>query len=170
VRFEAETLERGGGSFTIEQVSRRQAVICDVDGTLCDVSSIRHYVAAAGDKDFDAFHRESRHCPPNEQALDFCRRHHAAGRVVVVVVVTARMDRRYGVTKAWLDQWIPVPFDGPIMRPDGLIHSDVEVKRRIHRYLGTITTSSRRATTTPRIVALWTELGIPVEIVPGWEQ
>ena len=147
---------------------RRAAVIVDCDGTLVNVSSIRHHVATPGEKDFDAFHRESRHCPPNEQALEFCRRHHAAGHVVVVV--TARMERHFDVTKAWLDEFMNVPFDGPIMREDGLRYSDVVIKRGIHRYLSRHYNIVAACDDNPAIIELWKELGIPVEIVPGWEE
>ena len=40
------------------------AVIVDIDGTLVDVSSVRHHVAGPGKRNFDAFHRESADCPP----------------------------------------------------------------------------------------------------------
>ena len=145
---------------------RRKAAIVDMDGTLCDVTSVRHHVMGPV-KDFDAFHQGSRHCPPNEQALEFCRRHYAAGHVIVVV--TARMDRHYEVSRAWLDDFMPVPFDGPIMREDNLRHSDVSVKRRIYAYLSRHYEIVAACDDNPPIVALWRELGVPeVEVVPGW--
>lgn len=150
---------------------RTKAVIVDMDGTLCDVSSIRHHVIVTDDhpeKDFDAFHQASKDCPPNEQALDFCRRAHEAG--YVVVVVTARKDRHYAVSKTWLDEHMPVPFDGPIMRPDDLNYSDVVIKRKIHKYLARHYDIRGACDDNPAIVALWKELGIPVEVVPGWEE
>jgi hypothetical protein len=150
---------------------RRKAVLVDVDGTLTNVSSIRHHVIVTADhpaKDFDAFHQASGDCPPHEQALDYCRRHYEAGHVVVVV--TARMERHYDVTKAWLDRWMPVPYDGPIMREDGLRHSDVSVKRRIYNYLSRHYEIVACCDDNPAILELWDELGIPeIEIVPGWE-
>ncbi|MFV8051350.1 MULTISPECIES: hypothetical protein [Mycobacteriaceae] len=48
------------------------AVIVDVDGTLCDVSSVRHFVAARP-KDFDAFHSAAETCPPHTHVLDEVR-------------------------------------------------------------------------------------------------
>jgi hypothetical protein len=145
---------------------RPKAVIVDCDGTLVNVSAIRHHVACEP-KDFDAFHEESRFAPPNQQALDYCVRHHEAGDVVVVV--TARMERHYSVTRAWLDEHMPVPFDGPIMREDGLRYSDVVIKRRIHSYLSRNYRIVGACDDNPAIIALWQELGIPVEIVPGWK-
>lgn len=149
---------------------RPKAVIVDCDGTLANVASVRHHVVVTDDhpeKDFDAFHQASRYCPPNEQALEFCRRHYTTGHVIVVV--TARMERHYEVTKAWLDEHMPVPYDGPIMREDGLRYSDTVIKRRIYAYLTRNYQIVGACDDNPAIVALWKELGIPVEIVPGWE-
>lgn len=147
---------------------KSKGVIVDCDGTLCDVSSIRHHVRTPGAKDFDAFHQASGDCPPNEQALEFCRRHYAAGHVICVV--TARMERHYTVTKTWLDKYMPVPYDGPIMRPDGLIHTDVSVKTRIYNYLARNYTIVACIDDNPKILELWAKIGIPeIETVPGWE-
>lgn len=144
-----------------------KAVIVDMDGTLCDIRAIRFLVATPGAKDFDTFHRAARSCPPNRQALDFCRRHYASGRVIVVV--TARMERHYASSRAWLDEHLPVPFDGPIMRPEGMRHSDVAVKSRILRYLVRNYDIRAACDDNPSIIALWREHGIPVEVVPGWQ-
>jgi hypothetical protein len=163
------------------QPRRLKAVIADMDGSLVNVSSIRHYVSGPV-KDFDAFHAASRHCPPNEQALEFCRRHYAAGEVIAVV--TARMERHYETSAGWLDDYLlpellaipralylPVGYDGPIMRPDGLTHSDVSVKRRIYRYLTRHYEIVAACDDNPSILPLWEEMGIPeIERIPGWEE
>ena len=147
---------------------RPKCALVDVDGTLADISAIRYHVTTPGvEKDFDAFHRASKDCPPHEQALAFCRRHHAAGHVVCVV--TARMERHYDVTKNWLDRHMPVPYDGPIMREDGLRYSDVVIKRRIYHYLSKSYDIRWACDDNPAIVSLWKELGLEVEVVPGWE-
>jgi len=39
------------------------AALVDIDGTLVDVSSVRHHVAGPGKRNFDAFHRESAGLP-----------------------------------------------------------------------------------------------------------
>ncbi len=150
---------------------RPDAVLADMDGTLVNVSSVRHYVTADGEKDFDKFHEAARHCPPNEQALEFCRRHHAAGRLVLVG--TARMAMHYATSKGWLDDYLlpVVPYDGPIMpRWNGCIYSDVVVKRWMFRYLSRQVNIVAAIDDNPPIVQLWEELGIPeIEVVPGWE-
>lgn len=145
------------------------AVIVDVDGTLCDVSSVRHHIATRP-KNFGAFHAGSAQCPPVAQTLAFIEAHHAAGRVIVVV--TARMYQWEGLTRTWLNQHLTVPYVGPFMRGDDDLRPDVEVKRRIHeilvrdyryRFVEAIDDN-------PSIVALWHELGIPTTVVPGWNR
>lgn len=147
------------------------AVLVDMDGTLCDISAIRHHVVApAGQtdfvKDFDAFHQASGDCPPHQQALDYCQRNYDAGHVIVVV--TARMEKHYDVSMRWLRKYMPVPFDGPIMRQDNMRYADSEVKRNIHKYLSRNYRIVGACDDNPAIIALWEEFGIPVEIVPGW--
>lgn len=144
---------------------RAKAVIADVDGTLADVRAIRHHVLARP-KDFDAFHAASAHVPPHAQALDFVTRHHAAGHVILVV--TARRERWLDVTRTWLHRHMPVPFDGPFHRPDHDLRPDVQVKADIFRYLSRHYDIRGAVDDNPNVVALWTRLGIPVEVVPGW--
>ena len=63
------------------------AVIFDVDGTLADVTSIRHHVLQRR-KDFDAFHSLSVNVPPHADVVSLAHDVQAAGHAVVVV--TAR--------------------------------------------------------------------------------
>jgi hypothetical protein len=147
-------------------MTRPKAVIVDVDGTLADVRGIRHHVAQKP-KDFDAFHAASAGVPPNQQAIDFAQRHHDAGHVILVV--TARRQQWLGVTQAWLDRHLPVPFDGPFHRADDDYRPDVQVKRDIFRYLARHYDIRGAIDDNPGVIALWDELGVPVEVVPGWE-
>ncbi len=143
------------------------AVIVDVDGTLCDVSSLRKHVSSRP-KNFDAFHAGSAQCPPIAQTLEFIDHHYGAGRTIVVV--TARCYRWEGLTRAWLNRHVTVPFEGPFMRGDDDYRPDVDVKRRIHEIL--VHEHGYRIVEAiddnPAIVALWQELGIPTTVVPGW--
>ena len=143
----------------------RTAVIVDMDGTMVNVDSIVHHLLNNKRRDFDRFHRESAHCPPNQKALDFCDRAVADGHAVVIV--TARTYAYQEVTIEWLSRHLVHPYDGPYMRGDGDTRPDVEVKREIHRILtedhgyrivGAIDDN-------PPIIDLWTSLGIPVEVV-----
>jgi hypothetical protein len=145
----------------------KDAVIVDVDGTLCDVTQLHPLLVGKG-RDLNAFHKASADMPANNQALRFCERHHAADRVVVVV--TARMYRWEQLTLDWLGKYVTFPFVGPFMRDDHDIRPDVEVKRDIY---GILTSDHRynivaACDDNPSIVELWESLNIPVEVIPGW--
>ena len=143
------------------------AVIFDVDGTLCDVSSIRHFVARPkGEKDFHAFHSAAAACPPHQWVLDAAHEWAASG--VAVLVVTARSEE-WAVPTLWWHLLNEVPFTDIFHRPlrdfrkDVLIKTDIlaEIRRRgynvVHAY-----------DDNPAIIALWVSENIPVTEVPGW--
>lgn len=149
-------------------MTQREAVIVDVDGTACDVSSVRHFVESHP-KDFDAFHSGAEKCPPHAFVLEEVAEHHRSGRTILVV--TARMYRWEASTRAWLDRHMPAPYEGPFMRGDRDFRPDVEVKRDIYRVL-TADHEFRIAHAiddNPAILQLWGELGISTTAVPGWD-
>lgn len=148
-------------------MSALEAAIVDVDGTLCDVSAIRHLVTGKR-KDFAAFHSAASDCPPNHAVLAEVQYLYGCG--YDIIVVTARMYQWELATRTWLNQHMPVPYLGPFMRGDNDLRSDVDVKRDIHRIL-TGDYGHRIVhciDDNPAIVALWHELGIPTTVVPGW--
>jgi FMN phosphatase YigB (HAD superfamily) len=150
------------------QDERPKAVIVDMDGTLVDVSSVRHHVRKSkGEKDFDAFHAESIDCPPNQQALDFCQRHHEQGDVILVV--TARLHKWFYVSLIWLEENMTVPYEGPFMRRDNDFRPDLEIKREIFDKLIRDYDIVAACDDNPNVIALWEEKGLAVEIIPGWE-
>lgn len=83
------------------QGNRIPAVLVDLDGTLVDVRSIRHYVEN-GNHDFDAFHLESINCPPNQKVLELLEALSSQG--LAVLVVTARTEKYRRLTDFWLAQ------------------------------------------------------------------
>lgn len=148
---------------------RQPAVIADMDGTLVDVSSVRHHVVRTDgkEKDFDAFHAESVHCPPHQMAIEFCEQAHAEG--LVVVVFTARMYKWFDVCQQWLQREMTVPYDGPFMRPNGDRREDRGVKLDMYRYYSRMYDFRRAIDDNPKIVPLWEKLGLPTTVVPSWD-
>lgn len=150
------------------------AIIVDVDGTLCDVTSVRHHVTETP-KDFKAFHDGARDCPPHDYVVGSCAGlNYFCG--LTIIVVTARMYTWYDPTVSWLEDHLQpalvTPYIGPFMRGETDYRPDYEVKRDIHRILtedygynivGALDDN-------PSICALWEELGIPVDVIPGWSQ
>lgn len=148
---------------------RPKARILDVDGTLCDVTSVRHHVLRPRDqKDFEAFHAGSRNCPPNQIAIDYAIETVELG--MIPVVVTARMERWAQLTGEWLREHMPVEFDGPFHRADGDRRSDRVVKLEILRYLRWHYDIRGAIDDNPQVVDLWRSQGIPVVVVPGWDE
>lgn len=141
------------------------AVIVDVDGTLVDVSSVRHHVTGPK-RNFDAFHSASADCPPIAQTLTWVEEMHDAGHHILVV--TARMEKWRNLTQAWLDRHLPRPHTELVMRRDGDYRPDNVVKREIHAKLASRYQIRFAADDNPNVIALWEELGIPVTVVPGW--
>ena len=141
------------------------AVIIDVDGTLANVSGIRHHVMARP-KRFDRFHAESVDCPPNQQAVDIARAAHAAGQAVLVVTARRAMWRHH---TAWFLALHGIPSDALIMRGNDDHRPDVEVKRDILWQIRTRWTPVLAVDDNPKVLALWESEGIPTVVIPGWE-
>lgn len=148
-------------------IRRPEAVIVDVDGTLCNVTSVRHHVLNRP-KDFDAFHREAETCPPHQQAIDFCWKHFQAGRDILFV--TGRMEMWRASTQTYIFRTLPgMRVWGPWMRPQGDYRPDVEVKTDIFNQIAEYWDVVAAIDDNPNIIALWKGLGIPTEVVPGWD-
>jgi len=146
-----------------------EAVLFDMDGTLCDVRAIRHHVlggpANGYRKNFDAFHRDAVNCPPNAWVVDAARAEHAAARAVLVV--TAREARLRNSTAFWLALH-GVPSDAMWMRANGDYRPDHVVKREILAKIRQQYRPVHAYDDNPAIVELWRSEGIPVTVVPGW--
>lgn len=139
------------------------AVIFDMDGTLCDVRGIRHYVTGER-RNFDAFHRSSLFCPPNAWVVNFARGLPRES----VVIVTARDARYERVTRDWLAKH-EVGFAALYMRPWGDQRPDYVTKAEI---LERIRADGYRPVVAvddnPSVIALWKENGISTITVPGF--
>lgn len=157
-------------------MTRMKARLVDVDGTLCDVSAVRHHVVgkARGEKDFDAFHNEAEFCPPHDMAVEYMRETARLG--MVNVVVTARMETHLGTTKRFVDRvarfadGTPIPYDGPLhARAEGDFRSDVVVKLEMLRYLRRHYDVVGAIDDNPAVVELYTNAGLVVVVVPGFD-
>ena len=146
-----------------------EAVIVDVDGTLCDVSGIRHYVLRDPTRpNFDRFHAASAFCPPIASTLAWVDAHRAAGRTIIIV--TSRKRRWEHLTRTWLRKW-EIDYDWLLMRADSDQRKDREVKASILRRVRAKGYEVVAASDdNPAIVALWRSEGIEVTVVPGWDQ
>jgi len=110
----------------------RDAVIYDLDGCLCDTSSIQYLVDGPGDRDFHAFHAAAADCPPLPQVADAARADHAEGRAVVVVTSREFIWRDQAID--WLTRH-DVPYDGLYLRIVGDYRKDTVVKAEMWDHL-----------------------------------
>lgn len=145
-------------------MNRKPAVIVDMDGTLCDASSVFDLqVEPDGVADFRA---GSAQCPPNPAVVDWCLDHHSRGHAILIV--TGRDAWARGLTAQWLSEHLPVPIAGLHMRRDGDFRSNVDIKREIHSQLAATYDIRAAIDDDPEIVELWHEIGIPVAMVLDW--
>ena len=100
------------------------AVIADLDGTLCDVSEIQHLVEGE-ERDFHAFHARSADCPPVDAVVEAVRAAKAAGRGILVV--TSREFIWRDLTLDWLARH-EIPYDELVMRIVGDYRPDDVIK------------------------------------------
>lgn len=147
------------------RIYRPKTIVFDMDGTLVDVSSVRHYVLGKK-KNFDSFHRESVNCPPIPRVL--AHAHMAREDGYQVIQVTARSEKYRRHTSWWLADH-KVPSDGLYMRPDGDYRPDYDVKKDILDSLLETFNIVKAFDDNPTIVRLWAEYGIPCVVIPGWE-
>jgi phosphoserine phosphatase len=151
----------------------RSVALVDMDGTLANVSGIRHMVDGLKQKkDFHAFHRASEFVPANKQAIDFCKRHHKAGNGIVIV--TARMEEWKPHTTRFYNRELVEAHGVPVLdsfyRPNGDYRKDYEVKKEILTRIRELYIPVAAIDDNPNIITLWEEEQIPeIEIVPGWD-
>lgn len=146
---------------------RREAIVFDVDGTLCDVRTVRHFVesstrAQGFKRDFESFHSGSLECPPHTQVLQMAIRAHNFG--FAVLVVTGREARWRELTLKWLNA-NHVPFDELWTRVDRDYRPDRMVKAEIagvisERYRALLAIDDRLD-----IIDVWQRAGISTMLV-----
>jgi hypothetical protein len=145
---------------------RRDAVIFDVDGTLADVASIRHYVEGPT-KNFNKFHAAASLVPPHREVADLAASLKQAG--LVIVVVTSRKEQWRWHTATWMRKW-EIEYDHLYTRADRDGRRDVDVKRDILVAILRTYDVVLAVDDNPSIIALWNEERIPVVTWPGWPE
>ena len=147
--------------------TKRNAVIFDMDGTLANVSSIRHHLIPVDHhKDFEAFHRESVNVPANSFVSNHATMAHLLGNAVIIV--TARKQKWARHTAMWLAMH-GIPSDAMFMRANNDHRKDYLVKKDILDAIRCTWNVIHAVDDNPSIVRLWEEENIPCTVVPGWE-
>ena len=154
-----------GQQFQGRLTNRRTAHIFDMDGTLADVSGIRHLVMG-NERDFHEFHEQSVNAPPHQHVVEMARKAKEAGHDVLVV--TARSARYRPHTAMWLAQ-NNVPSDALYMRADNDSRPDYEVKKDILHRINKTWDVVHAVDDNPSVIKLWHENNIPTTTIPGWQ-
>lgn len=149
----------------------RSAIIVDMDGTLADVSGIRHHIVPPTPKpkgwykDFHAFHSESASVPVNAAVRDHAIRASLLGNAVLVVTARRAMYRH---PTAWFLALHGIPSDALYMRGDKDGREDYLVKKDILASIRTRYNVIHAIDDNPSVIALWESEGIPTTIVEGF--
>lgn len=159
----------------LQQRKRKpDAVIVDMDGTLVDVSSIRHHVIKGFEypdgsvrqkKNFDAFHTESATCPPIQDTMALVGMYMSFG--AKIIIVTAR-SRKYRIPTVWWLLWNGIATDDLFMRRDGDYRPDYEVKKDLLVEIRKRWNPVHAIDDNPNVIRLWKDENIETTTVPGW--
>ena len=150
----------------------KTAVIFDMDGTLADVSSIRHHIKKFDEtkrrvvKHFHRFHAESVSVPAHDYVVNAAQMAKMMGHDVLVVTARKHMWRHH---TAWWLAMHNVPSDMLIMRGNEDNRKDYEVKKDMLNTIRKAYNVIHAWDDNPSIIKLWTKEGIPTTVVPGWE-
>lgn len=143
------------------------AVYFDFQGTLVDVSGIRHLVE--GEKrNFDAFHWATANCLPIQWVMAAARKAHADG---LVVLLGTGMNEKYRRMPSWWLASHEVHVDDLQMRPDGNFEKDYLLKRKMRDRWKQVYNIVHAWDDNPAVIEhVWAEDGIPYTQVPGWKE
>jgi beta-phosphoglucomutase-like phosphatase (HAD superfamily) len=150
----------------------KTAVIFDMDGTLADVSSIRHHLTKFDEtkrtvvKHFNRFHAESVSVPPHNHVANAAHIAHMLGHKILIVTARKHMWRHH---TAWWLAMHNIPSDMLMMRGNEDNRKDYEVKKDMLETIRQAYNVIHAWDDNPNIIKLWTEEGIPTTVVPGWE-
>lgn len=147
------------------QSTARDCYIFDMDGTLADVTGIRHHVTG-GNSNFHAFHMASVDVPANDDVVQMLWDAQDAGHAVVIV--TARNYKYAHVTVWWL-LFQGITYDQMYFRREDDYRPDREVKAEILEILRKDGFNPIHAVDdNPSIIELWESEDIPTTVIPGW--
>lgn len=150
----------------VKPEKREAGLIVDLDGTICDVRGIRHFVRGKH-RNFDMFHRSSLFCPPNEQVLQMVRDAEAHG--IPIIIISARQEKYREVSEVWLNN-IEVDFSNMYLRPDDDLRPDHEVKHDILKKVREDYDILRAIDDNPTLKTTWAKNKIQTTMVPGFTE
>lgn len=113
---------------------KQQAIIVDLDGTLCDNSYRVQYVDGSQKKDWDKFNALSANDPVVEWCLDLVKGFDNQGYHIVFLTARQGTDSTKKITEEWLDRNVKpyVPHYSLVMRDVGDYRTDFITKQDLY--------------------------------------
>lgn len=150
----------------LDYLKGQNVVVCDLDGTLCDVEHRRHHVQKSP-KDWEGFfdgisgdtlRRDVELCVMSEVGSD-----------AKLILVSARPEQYREVTESWL-RAMHISYDVLIMREDRDSRPDTEVKDEIYmKYLKSMKII-KVFDDRPSVIRMWRSKGLDVADVGNGEE
>lgn len=141
-------------------------VLCDLDGTLCDLEHRRHYVKERP-KNWKQFYNELVNDTLREdvyaQVEETLAQSREAGKKTYLILLSARPANYRGWTKTWLKEKGIDDYTTLIMRRSGDSREDSIVKRELlHKYFKDKSKIIKVFDDRPRVIRMWREEGLDV--------
>ena len=138
----------------------KTVVICDLDGTLCDVDHRRHLVM--GDrKYFDEFNAALVHDNIRQVTMDLLKEYMSIGKTIVFL--SGRSERYRQSTVEWLEKnGLKDKYEFLDMRPDDDSRPDDVLKEQIFHSHFTVDQIYKVIDDRPKVVRMWQRLGLDV--------
>lgn len=136
-----------------------QLVVCDLDGTLADISQRLPFITGP-QKEWSRFFEACPFDAPIESNIRLVNALHAQGHPIIIL--TGRSDQVRNETIEWLDRF-DVRYHGLFMRQSGDRQPDTSLKRKIAEQIGlhpldTLAVIEDRL----RVARMWRDLGYTV--------
>ena len=145
------------------QVIQKRLVIFDLDGTLIDVTKVRHHVEGKK-KNFDLFHKASMECPPYEKVLNLNKTLQNFSDIHIAIL-TGREEKYRSLSEQWLDIY-SISYSTLLMRQNNDFRTNIEVKREIYENLKSKFVPYLAIDDTSQLRDLWRNVGFALVYDP----
>lgn len=139
----------------------RKDIICDIDGTLCDISDRLHLVKSNAKKDWAAFFRN---IPFDKPRMEIIEKVQELSKSYNIVLVSGRPEDYKAQTIEWMKTY-GVPYETLIMRKSGDFRADDIVKQEILDAYFDKSQIELVIDDRPRVIRMWQANGLKVEDV-----